>query len=103
MGNGVIVYRYRDLMTGRMVDALVTREQCWKCDRKNPDLTHHVLEYVAAVISEPLRRAFQDHLDVHGCGTGDHNDPRYIGGFGHCPEAMRLFGLQPEAEQVLVG
>jgi hypothetical protein len=103
MGNGVIVYRYRDVMTGRMVDAPVTREQCWKCYRKNPDLTHNVFEYVAAVISEPLRKAFHDHLDAHGCGIGDYEDGRYIGGFSHCPEAVRLFGLQPEAEQVIIG
>jgi hypothetical protein len=56
---------------------------------------------VAAVtLAEPLRKAFREHLDVHGCGTGDSGDPRYVGGCAHCPEAMRLWDLLPDGDRI---
>lgn len=49
---------------------------------------------VAALLAEPLRRAFEDHLDTHGCAE------RY--GFAYCPEAMELFMLLPIGDRVIV-
>ena len=43
------------------------------------------------------------HLEEHGCGTGDLKDPRYVGGFLHCPEAKAIWDALPEDEQILFG
>ena len=56
----------------------------------------------AVTLAEPLRKALDAHLDDHGCGTGDVHDPRYTGGFLHCPEASRLFALLPDGDRVLL-
>lgn len=77
--------------------------RCPKCWTEDPDLTHVVLEYVGALLAEPLRRAFDVHLDEHGCGIGDHRDPRYVGGFLNCPEAARLWDLLPLGDAVIQG
>ncbi len=55
-------------------------------------LAHVGYSIVAATLAEPLRRAFKQHLDTH-----EHPD-----GFGHCEEAMQLFRLLPEDEQVIL-
>jgi len=49
---------------------------------------------IAVTLAEPLRRAFRAHLAACGCAE------RY--GFGHCPEAMRLFRLQPDGDQIIL-
>jgi hypothetical protein len=49
-------------------------------------------QIVAATLAEPLRKAFAEHLAAH-----EHPD-----GFGHCEEAMRLFRLLPESEQIIL-
>lgn len=51
--------------------------------------------------ASPQRAEFLKHLDEHHCA--DENHPAYMGGFGHCAEAMRLFNLQPDHERVLIG
>lgn len=49
----------------------------------------------------PQGQAFVKHLDAHHCA--DERHPDFMGGFGNCPEAMRLFNLQPPYERVLTG
>lgn len=66
-----------------------------------PDTLAHVgYSIVAATLAEPLRRALDVHLDEHGCGTGDAHDPRYVGGFIHCPEASALWDLLPDCDRI---
>jgi len=43
---------------------------------------------------------FMRHLDEHGCGDPD--GTRYMGGFGHCPEAMRLFDSMHDEDRVIL-
>jgi hypothetical protein len=57
---------------------------------------------VAATLAEPLRRALDAHLDEHGCGTGNTADPRYIGGFLHCPEAEKLWDMLPAGDRIMI-
>ena len=73
-----------------------------ECCGQPATLAHVGFEIVAATLAEPLRRAFRAHLDEHGCATRDPGDPRYIGGFGHCEEAMRLWYLQPAGDRVVI-
>lgn len=75
---------------------------CWKCGHPDPDLAHYVMEFVAAKLAEPLRLALDSHLDEHGCGTGNYKDPRYIGGFSHCPTAEALWDLLPDGDRILL-
>ena len=56
---------------------------------------------VAQLLAEPLRRAFVEHLDQHGCATQGH--PNFVGGFSYCEEAMRLFSLLPPGDTVIIG
>jgi hypothetical protein len=57
----------------------------------------------AGRIIEALRRdAFERHLDQHQCGTGDHKSPHYIGGFMKCPEAVSLWRLLPDDDQIIL-
>lgn len=65
------------------------------------NFAHGVWTAVAMTLAEPLRKAFADHLDEHGCSAT--SGPTAIGGFGKCPEAMRLFELQPEGDKLIVG
>jgi hypothetical protein len=74
-----------------------------ECCGQPATLAHVGFEVAAVTLAEPLRRAFHAHLDEHGCGTGDPRDPRYVGGFGHCDEALRLWRLLPAGDQVLIG
>jgi hypothetical protein len=48
------------------------------------------------------RDAFERHLDQHQCGTGDYKSPHYIGGFIKCPEAMSLWKLLPDDDQIIL-
>jgi len=57
---------------------------------------------VAVTLAEPLRRALDRHLDEHGCGTGDHTDPRYVGGFLNCPAAKELWDLLPDGDRIVL-
>jgi hypothetical protein len=57
---------------------------------------------VAVTLAEPLRRAFDKHLDEHGCGTGDPADPRYVSGFIHCPAARELWDLLPDGDRIML-
>jgi hypothetical protein len=50
---------------------------------------------VAKLLAEPLRRAFEKHLDQHGCAERH--------GFAYCEEAMQLFGLLPPGDTVILG
>lgn len=47
----------------------------------------------------PGFKALGDHLDEHGCGTGDIHDPRYVGGWMHCPVAAALWDAIPIEER----
>lgn len=60
------------------------------------------LSLAAGIFALPLMAAFDDHLDGHGCGTGDSHDPAYCGGFMHCPEAARLWDLLPDHWRVVI-
>jgi hypothetical protein len=102
LGNVFLRQRHNWFGEYEWVQVPVTREGCAKCGRPNPDVAHTVLEYVGAVLAEPLRRQFETHLEHHGCGTGDTADPRYIGGFGHCPTAMELFRLLPPGDTIVI-
>lgn len=64
---------------------------------------HGAWEAVAVTLAEPLRKAFQGHLNTHLCGTGDHRSPHYVGGFIHCPTAAELWELLPEGDRVVFG
>lgn len=61
-------------------------------------LAHSGFELVAALLAEPLRRAFHEHLAEHGCADPDRGGH----GFGHCPEAMRRWELLPDGDRVLL-
>lgn len=74
------------------------------------DLAHPVWEAVAVMLAQPLRDAFNGHMDNHGCGCcgprwckSTHTDEGHaIHGFAHCPEAMHLFNLLPEGDTVII-
>jgi hypothetical protein len=85
--------RYEDLLGARGL-VLVTWEP-WDDEDPKPTLAGCGYGLVAALLAEPLRRAFHQHLDEHRCWAR--------GGFAHCEEAMRLFRLLPRAEQVTIG
>jgi hypothetical protein len=68
-----------------------------------PSLAEVGYGLAATTLAEPLRQAFRRHLDDHGCGTGDHRSPTFVGGFAHCPAALRLYTLLPDGDQVAVG
>lgn len=89
------MYRYVNLMTREVVTEQVTAAECWKCGRERPDLAHAVFEYVAALLAEPLRAAFDAHLDECGCG---HNGV----GIAHCDAAMVLWDLLPDGDRVII-
>lgn len=55
---------------------------------------------VATMLGAVLRKALNDHLDEHGCGTPGH--PNYTSGFWHCPEAKRLWDLLPEGDRIVL-
>jgi hypothetical protein len=66
-------------------------------------LAHVGYTIVAVTLAERLRKAFDGHLAEHGCATGDPQDPSYAGGFIHCPEAARLWGLLPDGDRIVFG
>lgn len=73
----------------------VEHDRCVKCGRENPDLAHHVHEYVVALLAERLRNAFDDHYaSCPRCTSGR--------GFLHCEEAMALWELMPDGDRVLI-
>jgi hypothetical protein len=74
-----------------------------ECCRQPATLAHVGFEVVAMTLAEPLRRALDLHLDEHGCGTGDPQDPRYVGGFIHCPEAAQLWDMLPAGDRIVIG
>jgi len=59
-------------------------------------------EIVARLLAEPLRKALDEHLDEHNCGTGDTSSPDYVGGFIHCPEAKRLWDMLPAGDRIVL-
>lgn len=67
---------------------------------KDGDFAYGVWHALAVTLAAPLRKAFVDHLDEHGCGAG--SGPTYIGGFFHCPEAKRLYELLPRGDRMPV-
>jgi hypothetical protein len=77
-------------------------DACINCWRTGTDFAHGVYEALAMTLAQPLRKALDQHLDEHGCGTGDTDSPQYIGGFFHCPEAKRLFELLPDDDRILI-
>jgi hypothetical protein len=67
------------------------------------DWAHGTWEALASTLAEPLRKAFDGHLERRQCGTGNTSSPFYIGGFGNCPWAVFLFDLLPEGDRICVG
>jgi hypothetical protein len=53
--------------------------------------------------TRPIDAKLETHVEEHGCGTGDINDPRYVGGFLHCQIAKTLWDALPEDKQILFG
>ncbi len=86
---GLYLRRYRDHW-----GSLVTEVRSdGKDDEGRPETIAHVgYTIVAITLAEPLRRAFEKHLETH----------EHPLGFGHCEEAMRLFRLLPESEQIIL-
>jgi hypothetical protein len=94
------------------------REQCPQATPVPPEVAgrdHHWIQPEQAVSTRPpwrkeppdpgpdfRRDAFERHLDQHQCGTGDHKSPHYIGGFRHCPEAMSLWELLSDDDQIIL-
>jgi hypothetical protein len=78
---------------------------CWLCDADFPFATWATGAFsaLAMTLAAPIRKAFNDHMDTHLCGTGDSSSRHYIGGFSNCPTARELFELLPEGEKVLRG
>jgi len=64
------------------------------------DLASVALTIVAATLAEPLRKAFDRHMDQHGCG--EPGNPEYAG-FLRCPEALALWKLLPEGDTIAYG
>lgn len=75
---------------------------CPNCLNPESAFDHGVWEAVAMLLAQPLRDALDRHLNEHGCGTGDTTDPRYVGGFFHCPEAKRLWDLMPAGDRIVL-
>jgi len=52
----------------------VSDVECWKCGQPNPDLSHAINEYVAAIIGHELLRRVEAemvrHAAEHGCDAG---------------------------------
>ena len=72
---------------------------CWACAEGVgfAGWDHSVWRTVAVMLAEPLRKAFDAHLDEHRCG-----DP-YVGiGFAHCREAMELWDLLPDGDRIVI-
>jgi hypothetical protein len=67
--------------------------ECPNCHRPS-NVAHVGFEVAAITMAEPLRRAFDQHLDAHGCAERL--------GFAYCDEAMRLFRLLPIGERAIV-
>lgn len=57
------------------------------------DWAHGVWEALAITLAEPLRRAFDQHLAEHGCGT--EGMP-----LDQCPEAVELWHLLPDGDTI---
>ena len=74
---------------------------CPHCGVPGMPFDHPVWESVAMMLAQPLRDALTRHLDEHGCGTDDFNDPRYVSGFLHCEDAKRLWDLLPMWDRAL--
>jgi len=106
----------RDPFTGRVLDLWVELPA---------SLAEGVLTCIAVTLAEPLRKAFTEHADAHGCGCPRRDcremahaltfptslDGRNVtlrpghdyGGIAHCPVGDHLFRLQPEGDQVILG
>ena len=59
-------------------------------------IAHTVMEVVAMTLAEPLRKALDDHLEEH------REAHERMGGFIHCPEAKRLWGLLPDGDRIVL-
>lgn len=88
LGTAVLYQHHRHF--GGPIQESVTRDQCAKCQQPNPDLSHHVLEYIAATLAEPLRRAVRRHLEEHGCDLF------------RCETATELWYLQPGGDSIIL-
>lgn len=66
---------------------------CWACMDGAPFASWATGAWaaLAATLAEPLRKAFRDHVDAHGC---------YL---DTCAKSLRLWDLLPEGDRVLLG
>lgn len=73
----------------------VAADRCWKCHRERPDLAHAVYEYVAALLSVRLVRAYDEHeASCEWCRR--ERDGGWFGPMsGPCPERTALSDLLP--------
>lgn len=55
------------------------------------DFAHGVWTALGVTLAEPLRRAFWNHVNEHGCP----------GGIVHCDEAMALWDLLPDGDRIV--
>jgi hypothetical protein len=101
----------RDFFTGQLTAGMVELD---------PDnWAHGIWRALAVTLAEPLRKAFHEHVETHGCGclgaypstahlctdpsghqeNGGHAFP----GWNHCPVAMRLDELLPDGDRIAYG
>lgn len=81
------IYRAVDPMSGERINPVV------EVDPEN--FAHGVWTALAVTLAAPLRKAFDAHLDTHGCGRPG------SGGFAYCDEAMSLFRLLPAGDRII--
>lgn len=97
----VPVIRDFNYIDGRTFYLPVPTGECWKCDKVRPDLAHAVYEYVAALLAERLRRAYDEHRAA--CAKCQGEMAEYLAAAGRypcerCPERERLCDLLPEGD-----
>lgn len=83
-----------DPWTGRPRTVITADGECPNCGEPST-IAHVGFEVAAITMAEPLRRAFREHLDAHGCAERL--------GFAYCPEAVRLFELLPAGDTITIG
>lgn len=76
------------------------------------NFAHGVWTALATTLAEPLRKAFNDHCDEHGCGCPggkfcenpeghESTDGHQVAGVAHCVEGSRLFSLLPDGDRII--
>lgn len=105
---GLIYRRWDPWRT--VVDEPITGRECWKCGRPNPDIAHHVYEYVVSLLAERISKAYNDHQDScdHCRDEGEYwasADARFhFKPPPECPERLALWDLLPPAYRpVIIG